>query len=97
MFSISLYPDPVRKAGRHRRLWTPACLGVGRVASPSRTAPGARSPIPADALAEFYTSALLGLLTWWINTDFRGDPDYVASLYAAMAVPGIQNAVTPGP
>ena len=53
----------------------------------------AGSPIPAEAMAEFYTSALLGMLTWWIGTDFHNGPDYVARLYGAMAVPGIHTAV----
>ena len=53
----------------------------------------AGSPIPAEAMAEFYTSGLLGLLTWWIGQDFHNGPNYIAELYAAMASPGITAAV----
>ena len=53
----------------------------------------AGSPIPAEAIAEFYASALLGLLSWWISTDFHNGPDYIAHLYGVMAVPGISAAV----
>ena len=53
----------------------------------------AGSPIPAEAMAEFYTSALLGMLTWWVSHEFRNGPDYIAQLYGAMAIPGIHAAV----
>jgi AcrR family transcriptional regulator len=49
----------------------------------------AGSSLPAEAMAEFYTSALLGLLVWWVGQDFKGGPDAIARLYAALAEPGI--------
>lgn len=57
----------------------------------------AGSPIPAEAMAEFHTSALLGMLTWWISQDFHNGPDYIAQLYGAMAVPGIHAAIAASP
>jgi AcrR family transcriptional regulator len=59
--------------------------------APHLTAAG--SPIPPDAAAEFYTSALLGILTWWINQDFPHGPDHIARTYGAMANPGILAAI----
>jgi AcrR family transcriptional regulator len=56
-------------------------------------AAGAR--VPADAMAEFYTSALLGMLTWWVGQDFPHGPDHIASLYGQLAIPGIQAATAP--
>ena len=46
----------------------------------------------AEAMAEFYTSALLGLLIWWVGQDFKGGPHAIARLYAALAEPGIAAA-----
>ena len=57
----------------------------------------AGSAMPAEAMAEFYTSALLGLLIWWVGQDFRGGPDAIAEIYGAMAVPGILAAVLAAP
>jgi AcrR family transcriptional regulator len=49
----------------------------------------AGSPIPADAIAEFYTSGLLGVLAWWVDQGFPDGPAHVAQLYGTMANPGI--------
>ena len=51
------------------------------------TAAGPR--IPAEAMAEFYTSALLGLLIWWVGRDFEGGPDAIAHIYSTLAAPGL--------
>ncbi|PWU59329.1 hypothetical protein DLE60_17030 [Micromonospora globispora] len=51
------------------------------------------SPIPAEAMAEFYTSGLLGILTWWVNQGFPHGPAHVAQMYGAMANPGIAAAI----
>lgn len=53
------------------------------------------SPIPADAIAEFYTSALLGILTWWIDQGFAHGPDHVAQIFGALANPGLLAATRP--
>ena len=52
----------------------------------------AGSRVPADAMAEFYTSALLGMLVWWVGQDFPHGPDHIASLYGQLAIPGIRAA-----
>jgi AcrR family transcriptional regulator len=51
------------------------------------------SPIPAEAMAEFYTSGLLGILTWWVNQGFPHGPAHVAQMFGAMANPGIVAAI----
>jgi AcrR family transcriptional regulator len=55
----------------------------------------AESGIPADAAAEFYTSALIGLLVWWVGQDFPDGPDQIAGLYGRLAAHGILAATTP--
>jgi len=42
--------------------------------------------VPADVAAEFYTSAALGLLVWWIDKDFCGDDVWMTGLYRKLAV-----------
>jgi AcrR family transcriptional regulator len=42
--------------------------------------------VPADVAAEFYTSAALGLLVWWIDKDFCGDDLWMTGLYRTLAV-----------
>jgi AcrR family transcriptional regulator len=44
--------------------------------------------VPADVAAEFYTSAALGLLVWWIDHDFHGDHAWLTALYRKLAAPG---------
>lgn len=41
--------------------------------------------VPAEVAAEFYTSAALGLLVWWIDNDFRGDDVWMTGLYRKLA------------
>ena len=41
--------------------------------------------VPADVAAEFYTSAALGLLVWWIDKDFCGDDAWMTGLYRKLA------------
>ncbi len=43
--------------------------------------------VPPDVAAEFYTSAALGLLVWWIDHDFRGDHAWLTRLYRNLAAP----------
>jgi AcrR family transcriptional regulator len=45
--------------------------------------------IPGTVIAEFYASALLGMLTWWVSQDFPHGPGQMAQMYGAMATPGI--------
>jgi AcrR family transcriptional regulator len=42
--------------------------------------------VPADVATEFYTSAALGLLVWWIDKDFCGDDVWMTGLYRKLAV-----------
>jgi AcrR family transcriptional regulator len=41
--------------------------------------------VPSDVAAEFYTSAALGLLVWWIDKDFCGDDAWMTGLYRKLA------------
>ena len=53
----------------------------------------AGSDLPVDVVAEFYTSAALGLLTWWVDHDFRPGPARLAHIYQRLAAPGILAAL----
>jgi len=46
----------------------------------------AGAEVPADVAAEFYTSAALGLLVWWIDKDFCGDDAWLTGVYRKLAV-----------
>lgn len=46
-----------------------------------------RTEVPADIAAEFYTSAALGLLVWWIANDFCNGPTWLAATYRTLAHP----------
>ena len=43
--------------------------------------------VPADVAAEFYTSAVLGLLVWWIDHEFCNGPTWLAATYRMLAQP----------
>jgi AcrR family transcriptional regulator len=47
----------------------------------------ARSDLPADIVAQFYTSTALGLLTWWIDHDFSPSPAWLATTYQRLTTP----------
>lgn len=49
----------------------------------------AGSEVPADIAAEFYTSAALGLLVWWIDHEFCGDNVWLTRLYRKLATPDL--------
>jgi AcrR family transcriptional regulator len=53
----------------------------------------AGSDLPVDVVAEFYTSAALGLLTWWVDHDFRHSPAQLAHMYQQLAAPGLLTAL----
>jgi len=53
----------------------------------------AGSDLPVDVVAEFYTSAALGLLSWWVDHNFRPGPAKMAHLYQRLAAPGILAAL----
>ena len=46
-----------------------------------------RAHVPAEVAAEFYTSAALGLLVWWIDHDFCNGPSWLTSTYRTLATP----------
>jgi AcrR family transcriptional regulator len=71
----------------HRHLHALVAAALRAHLAPHLAASG--SPIPADAIAEFYTSGLLGILTWWVGQGFPHGPVHIAQMYGAMANPGI--------
>jgi AcrR family transcriptional regulator len=48
---------------------------------------GGGTEVPADIAAEFYTSAALGLLVWWIAHEFCNGPTWLAATYRTLAQP----------
>jgi AcrR family transcriptional regulator len=46
---------------------------------------GAASEVTADVAAEFYTSAALGLLVWWIDHEFCNGPAWLTANYRTLA------------
>jgi AcrR family transcriptional regulator len=57
----------------------------------------AGSDLPVDVVAEFATSAALGLLTWWVNNDYPHSPIGLAEMYQRLAAPGILAALGQDP
>ena len=53
----------------------------------------AGSDMPVDVVAEFATSAALGLLTWWVNHDYPHRPARLTEMYQRLAAPGILAAL----
>jgi AcrR family transcriptional regulator len=43
--------------------------------------------VSADVAAEFYTSAALGLLVWWIDHEFCNGPNWLTETYRTLAHP----------
>ena len=43
--------------------------------------------VPAEIAAEFYTSAALGLMVWWIAHDFCNGPAWLTATYRTLAHP----------
>jgi AcrR family transcriptional regulator len=53
-------------------------------------------PLPADLVSEFYTSALVGVLLWWVRAGFPIPPDEMARAYGRLSTPGILGAIGRG-
>lgn len=53
------------------------------------------SDLPAEVIAEYYASATLGLLMWWVERDFRDGPARISSMHQHLTAPGIRNALNP--
>jgi AcrR family transcriptional regulator len=51
------------------------------------------SDLPVEVVAEFYTSAALGLLTWWTDHNFGYDPARMTAIYHQLAAPGLLAAL----
>lgn len=49
--------------------------------------------LPADLVADYYTTAVLGLLGWWVDQDFPHDAAWLAGACRALAVPGLLAAL----
>jgi AcrR family transcriptional regulator len=45
--------------------------------------------MPAEVVAEFYTAAALGLLTWWIDHNFCRGPAWLTAVYEELAAHGL--------
>ena len=52
---------------------------------------GGGTEVPVDIAAEFYTSAALGLLVWWIAHDFCNGPAWLTATYRTLAQPSPVN------
>ena len=47
--------------------------------------------VPAEALAQYITSALLGLLMWWVGQDFPYTADKMNAMLSRLILPGLDN------
>ena len=73
----------------HRLIGAPATRNTC-----NHTWPPPDPPLPADVVAEFYSSATLGLLIWWVDHDFRYGPARMAAMHHQLAAPGVIAALT---
>jgi AcrR family transcriptional regulator len=55
----------------------------------------ADSDMPVEVVAEFYTSATIGVLTWWVEHDFRYGPSELTQLFRRLAMPGMLAVLGP--
>ena len=53
----------------------------------------AGSDLPADLVAEHYTTTTLGLLGWWVDHDFCHGPAWLAKAWQTLALPGLRTAL----
>jgi AcrR family transcriptional regulator len=53
----------------------------------------AAADLPAEVVAEFYTSSMLGLLVWWVDRGFPHGPGWLARAHRRLAVPGLLGAL----
>jgi AcrR family transcriptional regulator len=82
-------------AHRHQRVYRALCGRRGgqavqrhlhrMVRDLLRDAAPAEPGLPAELVAEFHTSATLGLLVWWIDQDFAHGPEWLAAAYRTLA------------
>ena len=62
--------------------------------SPRLAAAG--SPVPVEVMAEFYASAAVGLLVWWVDAGFPHGPERLAGMYHRLAAPGVRAVLAGG-
>jgi AcrR family transcriptional regulator len=84
-----------RKGGNivHRHLGRLIGDAVREHLEPRLSASG--SDLPAEMVAEYYVSATLGLLMWWIERDFREGPARMAAVQQRLIAPGLRAALDP--
>ena len=59
-----------------------------------RLGPGAReATVPPDVAVEYWVSALLGLLTWWLDNDLPYPPERMAAMVTQLTAPGLRAAL----
>jgi AcrR family transcriptional regulator len=63
-------------------------VGQLRAKTLAQHLPANGSDVPVDIVAEFYTAAALGLLTWWIEHDFCHGPAWLTAAYTQLATCG---------
>jgi AcrR family transcriptional regulator len=55
----------------------------------------AGSDMPVEVVAEFYASATIGLLSWWVDRDFPYEPSHLTQMYRRLATPGMLAVLGP--
>lgn len=53
---------------------------------------GESGDLPPEIVAEYYASATLGLLAWWVDHDFAYGPDQMAAMHHRLTAPGLTGA-----
>jgi AcrR family transcriptional regulator len=87
-------------AHRHRRVYKALCGKQGGnvvhrhlhrlIGEAMRDHPlGRPEGVPAEVVTEFYASATVGLLIWWVDRDFRFGPERMAAMHHRLAIEGI--------
>jgi AcrR family transcriptional regulator len=59
--------------------------------------PAAGAGMPVDLVAEVYASATVGLLSWWVDHDFRPGPARIAAMHEQLTGPGVRAALSAPP
>jgi len=77
----------------HRHLSRLIADAVRRHLEPRLAAGG--SDLPAEVVAEYYASATLGLLMWWVEREFPGGPARMAAMQQRLTAPGLLAALGP--
>lgn len=55
----------------------------------------AGSDIPVEVVTEFYASATIGLLTWWVEHDYPYEPSHLTQMLRRLATPGMLAVLGP--